>query len=193
MKPATCCSTPMRCSAAVAGSSCSAGPRKRYPQLLSAESGQQTFRPASAAVVRAEPSGRGFRRDVRGLAAAALELAHALRRMAGAQEAGIRRRADGGNRRAAAAARRGRERVDPITPAHRDARRALPKEAGSLRLRHAEDLRPRSAAVVLRRSDGTAGRRRLRRSSGTTARKSDSWLRSGQANISSRSMPCSTT
>ena len=70
--------------------------------LLSAESGQQELRPASAAVVRAEPSGRGFRRDLRGLAAPALRLAQALRGLAGAQEARICRRADGGDRRRAA-------------------------------------------------------------------------------------------
>src|SRR5438132_1655988 len=56
-------------------------------ELLPAQSGEQTFRPASAPVVRAEPPGRGFRRDVRRLAAAALELAHALCRVAGTQEA----------------------------------------------------------------------------------------------------------
>ena len=49
----------------------------RYPALLPSEPGQQGLRPASAALVRAEPSGRGFRRDVRGVADAALELAHA--------------------------------------------------------------------------------------------------------------------
>ena len=76
------------------------------PALLPAQSRQPAFRPASAALVRAEPSGRGFRRDVRGVAAAALELAHALRRLAGAQEARICRRADGGNRGQAAAAHR---------------------------------------------------------------------------------------
>ena len=42
---------------------------KRYPRLLPAQPGEQALRPASAALVRAEPSGRGFRRDLRGLAA----------------------------------------------------------------------------------------------------------------------------
>ena len=40
--------------------------------------------------------------------------------------------------------------------AHRDACGALQKEAGSLRLRHAEDLRPRSGAPVLRRSEASS-------------------------------------
>ena len=70
-------------------------------ELLSAQSGEPEFRPASAAVVCAKPSGRGFRRDVRGLADAALELAQALRGLAGAEEAAIRRRADGGDRQPA--------------------------------------------------------------------------------------------
>ncbi len=68
--------------------------------LLSARSGEPEFRPASPALVCAKPSGRGFRRDVRGVADAALELAQALRGLAGAEEAAIRRRADGGDRQA---------------------------------------------------------------------------------------------
>src|SRR5436190_5170868 len=120
-------------------------------EILPAQSGEPQFRAASAALVCAEPSGRGLRRDLRGVAAAALELAHALCRLARAQEARIRRRADGGDRRcrtAAHAARAGR----PALAAHPDACRALSKKAGSLRVRDAEDLRPRSAALVLRRS-----------------------------------------
>ena len=50
------------------------------------------------------PSGRGLRRDVRGLARAALGLAEALRRLAGAEEARVRRRADGRDRARAARA-----------------------------------------------------------------------------------------
>src|SRR5882672_10750742 len=57
------------------------------PALLPAQSGQPALCPASAALVCAEPSGRGFRRDLCGVAAAALELADALRRLAGTQEA----------------------------------------------------------------------------------------------------------
>ena len=72
--------------------------------LLPAEPGQPALRPASAALVRPESPGRRFRRDVRGLAHAALELAPALRGMAGAQEARICRRADGRDRRQAAVA-----------------------------------------------------------------------------------------
>ena len=71
--------------------------------LLPAQSGQPPLCPASSALVCAEPSGRGFRRNLRGVAAAALELADALCRLAGAEEARICRRADGRNRRQTAA------------------------------------------------------------------------------------------
>src|SRR5687768_14658709 len=71
-------------------------------QALSAQPPQSAFRPASPALVRAKPSGRGFRRDFRGLAHAAIQLAQALCRLARAEEAGICRRADGGDRRAEA-------------------------------------------------------------------------------------------
>src|SRR5262249_9784828 len=73
-------------------------------EVLPAEPVQPAFRPASAAVVRAEPSGRGFRRDLRGLAAAPFQLAHALRGLAGIEEARICRRADGRDRRTATTA-----------------------------------------------------------------------------------------
>src|ERR1700722_14730331 len=75
---------------------------KTLPALLPAQSGLPAICPASAALVRAEPSGRGFRGNLRGVAAAALELAHALCRLAGAEEARICRRTDGGDRREAA-------------------------------------------------------------------------------------------
>ena len=76
---------------------------KHYPALLPAQSGQPPLCPASSALVCAEPSGRGLRRNLRGMAAAAFELADALCRLAGAEEARICRRADGRNRRQTAA------------------------------------------------------------------------------------------
>src|SRR6185437_13188342 len=51
------------------------------PALLPAQSGQPALCPASAALVRAEPSGRGFRRNFCGVAAAAVELAKPLCRL----------------------------------------------------------------------------------------------------------------
>ena len=73
------------------------------PALLPAQSGQPALCPASSALVRAEPSGRGFRRNLCGVVAAAVELADTLCRLAGAEEARICRRADGRDRREAAA------------------------------------------------------------------------------------------
>src|SRR5882757_7397168 len=57
------------------------------PALLPAQSGEPALCPTSSALVRAEPSGRGFRRNLCGLAAAAVELAEALYWLAGAEEA----------------------------------------------------------------------------------------------------------
>src|SRR3974390_368866 len=65
------------------------------PALLPAQSGQPALCPAPSALVRAEPSGRGFRRNLCGVVAAAVELADTLCRLAGAEEARICRRADG--------------------------------------------------------------------------------------------------
>ena len=65
------------------------------PTILSAKSGQSPLRQSSAAVVRTEPPGRGFRRDLCGVADAPLELAQALCPMARAEETAICRRADG--------------------------------------------------------------------------------------------------
>src|SRR6266480_3297618 len=94
------------------------------PEILSPQPREPALRLSSSAVVCSEPSGRGFRRDVRSMAYAALELAQALRGMAGTEEAGICRRADGRDRRGEAighapAARR------PAESAHPDPGRAL--------------------------------------------------------------------
>src|SRR5262249_12886252 len=101
------------------------------PEILSAEPRHPPARLSSPVVVRAERRRRGFRGEFRGVAAAPLELAQALRRMAGAEEAAICRRADGRDRRAEAgghAPAAGRT----AEPAHPDARRALRKETDPL-------------------------------------------------------------
>src|SRR6202035_1054494 len=67
-------------------------------EILPPEPCQPAFRPAPAALVCAEPSGRGLRRNICGLAATALKLAHALCRLAGTEKARIRRWADGRDR-----------------------------------------------------------------------------------------------
>ena len=55
---------------------------------------QPALRAAPRPLVRAEPSHRGFRRDLRRLAAAALALAQPVRGLAGAAQARVRRRDD---------------------------------------------------------------------------------------------------
>src|ERR1700760_5095120 len=71
---------------------------KALPAILSAQPGQPALRSTSPALVRAEPSRRRFCGNLRGMAEAALELAYTLRRLAGAEEAGICRRPDGRDR-----------------------------------------------------------------------------------------------
>ncbi len=58
-------------------------------RVLHAETVQQELRDAPRSLVRAEPSRRGLRRDVRGLADAAVQLGTAVCGLAGAEEAGI--------------------------------------------------------------------------------------------------------
>ena len=160
-------------------------------ELLSARSGEPEFRPASPALVRAKPSGRGFRRDLRGLADAALELAQALRGLAGVEEAAIRGRADGGDRQAEAeadAADRGR------AAALADARRSASTTRRSSSTIRSTRRAPTTAICCASSPTirGTGIRRRPRPSSGTIAATSGGWFRNGPANISSRSTRCST-
>ena len=123
-----------------------------YPQHYAPEAVQQALRAPPGGVLRAEPPGRGLRRDVRRVADAQLALAAALHRLAGAAEARVRRRADaraGGRAgRAGAASRRV---VDPLRTLAQDAARALPREALALRRRRAcASTTPRCRARLLR-------------------------------------------
>ena len=77
-----------------------------YPEFYAPQAVQQELRAAHRSVVRAEPSRRRLRRDVRGLADARIELEAALRRLAGAQQARIHGRADALAARQEAAGRR---------------------------------------------------------------------------------------
>ena len=96
---------------------------KAYPRVLRSEAVQQELRAAPRQLVRAEPSRRGFRRDVRRLAEPAVGLAPALRGLAGAEEARIHGRADErarGQADAGAHAAQGRSAaVDPQDAARR--------------------------------------------------------------------------
>ena len=69
-------------------------PNTEYPEYLHAEAVQQELRAAPGSLVRAEPSGRGLRRDVRGLDGSAVDVGDALRRLAGAAEARVHGPAD---------------------------------------------------------------------------------------------------
>src|SRR5215471_9242364 len=121
------------------------------PAVLSGQSRQPQSCSEFAAVVRAKSSRRGFRRDFCRMAAAALALAHPLRRLACAQKTGICRRADGRNcRQATDSDASGKGRTAQY--ANPNARRLLQKEALALSRRHAQDLRSRFATLVLGRS-----------------------------------------
>ena len=71
----------------------------RYPGTYVTEPSSRAARVARRPLVRAKPSDRGLRRNVRGMAAAESALAARLRRLAGAREARIRRLPDGADRR----------------------------------------------------------------------------------------------
>ena len=66
----------------------------RIPRVLHAEAVQQELRAASRSLVRAEPSGRGLRRNVRRLDGSRIDVGDALRGLAGAAEARIHGPAD---------------------------------------------------------------------------------------------------
>ena len=122
------------------------------PRVLHAQALQQELRPAPRFLVRAEPPGRGLRRDVRGVAQPALAVARALCRLAGPEEARVPRRADAGARRPSAAPGVAPQAGAAAQP-EEDAAAALRPQARPLRLRVPQLLRPRSAAPV-RRSRG---------------------------------------
>ena len=73
-----------------------------YPDIYRPRPASQRLRAAPGPLVRAEPSHRGLRRNVRGLAAAARALASRVPGLAGAAQAGVRRQADGAHQRHAA-------------------------------------------------------------------------------------------
>ena len=151
--------------------------------LLSAQSGQPELCPASAALVRAEPSGRGFCRDLRGMAPAAFEMADALCRLAGAEEARICRRTDGTKSPASGRlSRRGSASIRCIS----SARRSASTTRKSRHSTHSSRRRPTTATCPgsFPPIRGIAGRSRPPSSSGGTARKSGSWLRGGPARTS---------
>ena len=63
----------------------------RYPEYYRPNPASKKLRPAPATLVCAEPSGRGLRRNVCGLAQVARGLATQVRRLAGTEETRVRR------------------------------------------------------------------------------------------------------
>ncbi len=163
------------------------------PGVLHAQTVQQELRPAPRFLVRAEPSRRGLRRDVRGVAQPALAVARALRRLAGAEEARVHGRADARPRRASAPPGVAPQAGAAAQP-EEDAAAALRPQARALRLRVPELLRPRSAPAVHR-----GGRRRPRAarrprvSSAASARTCAAASRAGPASTTTPSTASSRT
>ncbi len=146
---------------------------KHYPLLLPAQSGQPALCPASSALVRAKPSGRGFRRNLCGMVAAAVEMADTLCRLAGAEKARICRRTDGRDcRRAAAHQRLGSVSIRCPGSARRSANttRRSRRSTSSSRRRLMTATSPGCSPPI----NGIDGRSRRQRSSGGTARRSGS-------------------
>ena len=161
----------------------------RYPRLLPAEPGQQELRPASAAVVRAESPGRGFRRDVRGLAA------RRARTGASATRAGRRcKKLEYVDELMAEIAEQAA--ADDAPAAHRSAEPAqdtLAEHYEKKQALYAVDT-PTTYDRDLHRLFSDDPRHRRSPAASTflrevTARRSGRWLRSGPANTSSRWTP----
>ena len=149
------------------------------PRVLHAEAVQQELRAAPRLLVRAEPPGRGLRRDVRRLADARQQLGAALRRLAGAEEARVHGPADAVAGRARRPSSIAAEEVDPLSQPPPDAAPALPAEAAALRRGPPGLLRPRPAAPVLGRAgvrrQHHGGRSSSRASGGRSGGSSPSW------------------
>ena len=124
------------CGGARPGAQCSARPRAATRLTIRRGPASRRLRAAPGSLVRAEPSDRGLRRDIRGVAAAALALAQPVRGLAGAGEARVRGSTmrDLEGRRAVRLVAR-RDRAAGGQSPH--AAPALPAQAGALRGRHA--------------------------------------------------------
>src|SRR6266849_8253087 len=120
-------------------------------RVLHAQTLQQELRAAPGPLVRPEPSRRGFRRNLCRLARPALDVADALRRMAGPAQAGVHGSPDA-RRGARTAEREIHAGGGPALAAAEDPRRALPPQARALRPGPPRLLRQRPAQPVLRRA-----------------------------------------
>ena len=100
-------------------------PRALHPQAL-----QQELRPSPRLLVRAEPSRRGLRRDLRGLAHPRFRLGAALPGLDGAAEARVRGRAHEGDRPASRPWSPRRERVEPLSSLRKTLREHYERRRG---------------------------------------------------------------
>ena len=183
--------TPTACAAAAGGSSSSACRRTAYPEYYTPRPYSRSFVAAPRALVRAEPSRRGLRRDVRRLADARFAVAEALPGLAGAQEARVRRRADGeiGAQRAARHQHAARSIRSPRL------RKTLREHYADKRQRYGVDC-PDVYDRDLRRLFSDAPEHRgnpaAAASSAASARRCARASRAGPASTSTRSTRCST-
>jgi hypothetical protein len=188
---ATRSTTPTSCGAGGSGASSSAVVGALPRVLHAASPYSKSLRAAPRCVVRAEPPGRGLRRDVRRLADARQPTGAALRRLAGAQEAGVHGRADA-SLAGAAARRQAASRGRAAARAAQDAAAALPAEA-----RHYGVDRPNFYDRDLRRlfSDApeAAGNMTAAQFLARSAARAPHGRRAGPASTSTRSTRCSKT
>ena len=89
-------------------------PSTPISRVLHAEAVQQELRPAPRSLVRAKPSRRGFRRNVCRVARSAVDVGHALRRLAGAAQARVHGPPDARASPARVRAVTSRREVDPL-------------------------------------------------------------------------------
>ena len=117
--------------AAAAGSSCSAAPRHAIRATTGPTRAASNYVQHLRLWYAQSHPDEDFAETFAVWLTPALELAQALCRLAGAEEARICRRADGRDRRREAGADAAALQVDPLEPAQPDARRALRAEAGA--------------------------------------------------------------
>ena len=191
-RPATRSRTPTACAAAAPAASSSAGRSEPYPEYYAP-------RPTAAAscpprgLVRAEPSRRGLRRDLRGLADARSTGASATRAGRRCEKLEYVDAADARDRRRAPPVVTHAPHVDPLARAAQDAARALPAEARALRRRLPATSTTATCAACsrtprARRQPAAAALPRA-----ASAARCAAACGAGRASTSTRSTRCSTT
>ena len=129
MRPATPSIRPIGCVVARTGARCSVRLRCPIAHAIAPGPASRQLRAASGRLVRAESSDRGFRRDLRRLADAALGLAAPLRLVAGAAQAALRAAAGAGEFGKHRPPVRCRTRIEPLHTQQRTLEAVLPQQA----------------------------------------------------------------